>query len=129
MSWTSLLRNPEGITSVYQGNPPDLVGVQLHEVVLRTDGQTLTLRLDLARYPEQPPRKWAVQRFNTTQVEISFSGIKEIALEGFGTDIRADVSLTSENGVTLDVTSSEARIRAVADTVFISKLTAYANEV
>lgn len=69
-----------------------------------------------------------MQRFNTTQVGISFSGIKEIALEGFGTDIRADVSLTSENGVTLNVTSSEARIRVVADTAFISKLTAYANE-
>ncbi|OIK06865.1 Imm50 family immunity protein [Streptomyces monashensis] len=129
MSWTSLLHNPEGITSVYQGNPPDLVGVHLHEAVLRTDGPTLTLRLDLARYPEQPPLKWAVQRFNTTQVEISFSGIREIVIEGFGADIRANVSMASDNGVTLDVMSSQARIRAVADAAFISKLTAYANEV
>ncbi|MEV6114375.1 Imm50 family immunity protein [Streptomyces sp. NPDC052109] len=128
MSWASLLHNPVGITSIYQGNPPDLIDVHLHEVVLHEDGPTLKLRLDLPRYPDQPPRKWAAQGFNTLQVEISFSGVREVTLEGFGTAISAEISLTGEEGISLNVMSAATRIWATADTAFISKLTAYANE-
>lgn len=127
MSWTSLLHNPEGISSVYQGNPPDLTGVRLHEAVLQVDGPTLKLRLDLPRYPDDPPRKWVAQGFNTVQVEISFSGLEEVTLTGFGTTVTADVLLSADKGVTLEVTSPATRIRAVATTAFISKLTAYLN--
>ncbi|MFC9277887.1 Imm50 family immunity protein [Streptomyces collinus] len=129
MSWTSLLHNPEGIAAIYQGAPPELSGVRVHEVVLYEDGPTLKLRLDLPLYPDRPPRKWAAQGFNTVQVEISLSGLRAITLDGFGTAISADVSLSGENGVTLNVVSPETHIRAVSDVAFISKLTAYTNEV
>ncbi|MGW1803452.1 Imm50 family immunity protein [Streptomyces sp. NPDC002078] len=130
MSWTSFLHNPEGITSIYQGAPPDLTGVHLHEAALHVDGPTLKLRLDLTRYPDQPPRKWVAQGFNTVQIELCLSGLKTVALEGFGTQISANVSLGKEGGegVFVEVISPETRIRAVANTVFISKLTAYINE-
>lgn len=129
MSWASFLHNPEGISAIYGGAPPELSRVRVHEVVLQVDGPTLKVRLDLPRYPDQPPRKWAAQGFNTVQVEISLGGLRAIALEGFGTDITADVSLSGVNGVTLNVVSPETRVQAVADTAFISKLTAYVNEV
>jgi hypothetical protein len=129
MSWTSFLRNPEGILAVYGGAPPELSMVRVREMVLQEDGPTLKLRLDLPRYPDRPPRKWAAQGFNTVQVEVSLSGLRAISLEGFGSEIEADVSLSGEKGVTLDLMSSATHVRAVADTVFISKLTAYTNEV
>ncbi|MGW2486747.1 Imm50 family immunity protein [Streptomyces sp. NPDC001606] len=122
------MHNPAGITTVYQGDPPDLIDVHLHEIVLHEDDPTLKLRLDLPRYPEQPPRKWVEQGFNTLQVEISFGGVREIALEGFGTAILADISLTGEEGISLNVMSAKSRIQGIADTAFISKLTAYATE-
>ncbi|MFJ9818288.1 Imm50 family immunity protein [Streptomyces sp. NPDC101151] len=128
MSWTSYLHNPEGVSAVYGGVPPELCGVRVHEVILHEDGPTLKLRLDLPRYPERPPRKWAAQGFNTVQVEVALSGLRVIALEGFGTEIEADISLSGENGVTLNLTSPETRVHAVADTAYISKLTAYINE-
>ncbi|MGW2486751.1 Imm50 family immunity protein [Streptomyces sp. NPDC001606] len=115
------MHNPAGITTVYQGDPPDLIDVHLHEIVLHEAGPTLKLRLDLPRYPEQPPRKWVEQGFNTLQVEISFGGIREIALEGFGT-------ATGEEEISLNVMSAKSHIRGTADTAFISKLTAYATE-
>ncbi|MFF8400757.1 Imm50 family immunity protein [Streptomyces sp. NPDC015684] len=127
MPWVSLLHNPEGIASVYEGSPPDLLGVRLHEVVLHRDRPTLRLRLDLPRFPDRPPHKWAAQEFDTLQVEISLSGVREVEVAGFGTAVTADVRLGADNGVILDVTSPETRVRAVAAAVFVSKLSAYRN--
>ncbi len=124
MPWVSLLHNPEGITSVHEGSPPDLLGVRLHEVVLHRDGPTLRPPPDLRRFPDRPPRTWAAQGFDTLQVEISLSGVREVEVAGFGTAVTADVRLGADNGVTLDVTSPETRVRAVAASVFVSKLSA-----
>ncbi|MEW2283846.1 Imm50 family immunity protein [Streptomyces sp. NPDC047841] len=130
MSWTSFLHSSQGIDAIYQGrSAPDLIGVQVREVVLHQNGPTLKLRLDLPRYPEQPPKKWNAQGFNTVQIEISFSGLRSLTLEGFGTDVIADVSLHEEGGVILDVSSSTMQLSAIAEVAFISKLTAYTNGV
>ncbi|MEU0252231.1 Imm50 family immunity protein [Streptomyces sp. NPDC006184] len=128
MSWASLLHNSEGIVAIYQGAPPDLAGVHVHEVVLHEDGPNLSLRLDLPRYPDSPPRKWVAKGFNTVQVEISLGGIKTVTLNGFGTHVTADIELSKRETVTLDVVSPETHISATADVVFISKLTAYSNQ-
>ncbi|WP_367323547.1 Imm50 family immunity protein [Streptomyces sp. HUAS ZL42] len=127
MPWTSLIHNPEGISAVYQDTPPDLSNVLMREVILHEDGPTLRLRVDLPRYPDQPPRKWIAQGFNTVQIELLFSGLRAIALEGFGSEVTADIVLAQDNGVSIEVTSPETHIRAVADTAYISNLTAYTN--
>ncbi|QTE00590.1 hypothetical protein S1361_24880 [Streptomyces cyanogenus] len=129
MSWTSFLQSSQGIDAVYQGSAPELTGVHVREVVLNEDGPTLKLRLDLPRYPDQPPKKWKAQGFNTVQIEVSFSGLRSLTLEGFGTDVNADMSLHREDGIILNVSSSTMQLSATAEVAFISKLTAYANEV
>ncbi|WP_228989499.1 Imm50 family immunity protein [Streptomyces sp. DH8] len=128
MQWTELLNNPEGINATYQRNPPDLRGVRIHEVSLQVEGPTLKLRFDLPVYPDNPPKKWLAQKCNTVQVELSFGGLKSISLSGFGSEISADVSLTGEGGVNVMVTSPGFHLQADATTVFVSKLSAYANE-
>ncbi|MYV61788.1 hypothetical protein GTW37_22565 [Streptomyces sp. SID4931] len=128
MQWIALLNNPEGINATYLQDPPDLRGVQIHEVSLQTEGPTLKLRFDLPTYPDHPPRKWLAQKYNTVQVELSSGGLKSISLSGFGTDISADVSLTGEDGVSVKATSPGFHLQANAMTVFVSKLSAYVNE-
>ncbi|MFB8138248.1 Imm50 family immunity protein [Streptomyces parvus] len=128
MQWIALLNNPEGINATYLQDPPDLRGVRIHEVSLQAEGPTLKLRFDLPAYPDHPPRKWLAQKYNTVQVELSFSGLKSISLSGFGTDIFADVSLTGEGGVNVKATSPGFHLQANAMTVFVSRLSAYANE-
>ncbi|MEU3526900.1 Imm50 family immunity protein [Streptomyces sp. NPDC038707] len=128
MSWTSALNNPHGIDAVYQGSPPELNGVHVHEISLHEDGPTLRLRIDLPLYPVHPPRKWAAQGFNTVQIEISFSGIQDITLKGFGTNIVADISLSKKHGINVAVTSPETQLKASSEFAFISNLTAYTND-
>ncbi|MFJ3641937.1 Imm50 family immunity protein [Streptomyces sp. NPDC090108] len=127
MSWISLLHNPEGISAVYQGDPPALSDVRVREVTLHEDGPVLRMRVDLPRYPSMPPRKWTAQGFNTVQIEISFSGLRTVTLEGFGSEVTASISLSGDDGVHVDVRSPEMRIEAVSDTAHISQLTAYAD--
>ncbi|TYR51823.1 Imm50 family immunity protein [Streptomyces parvus] len=128
MQWITLLNNPEGINAIYLQDPPDLHGVRIHEVSLQVEGPTLKLRFDLPAHPDHPPRKWLAQKYNTVQVELSFSGLKSISLSGFGTDISTDVSLTGEDGVNVKATSAGFHLQANATTAFVSKLSAYANE-
>jgi len=84
--------------------------------------------VDLPSYPDQPPRKWVAQGFNTVRIEFSLSGLRAITLEGFGAEATANIVLARDNGISIEVASPEIRIRAVADTAYISKLTAYTNE-
>ncbi|MDN3265459.1 Imm50 family immunity protein [Streptomyces sp. CSDS2] len=128
MSWTYALKNPHGIRTLYQGSPPPLNRVLVHEVALNQDGPTLRLRIDLSRYPAQPPQKWVAQGFNTVQVEITFGGVRTITLEGFGTNSVADISLDKNNGINIIAASPEIRLSANAEFAFISQLRAYAND-
>ncbi|WP_078841194.1 Imm50 family immunity protein [Streptomyces acidiscabies] len=126
MAWASLLHNSEGISAVYGGDVPDLRDVQVHEVALLRDGPTLKIRLDLPGYPEAPPRKWALQGFNTVQVEFSFGALREVLVEGFSVEVRADISVEEEDGrVKLGVSAEGVRIEAVAETFYLSKISAY----
>ncbi|MGV9319727.1 Imm50 family immunity protein [Streptomyces sp. NPDC003660] len=127
MSWTSLIHNPQGITAVYGGDPPPLSSVRIREVSLREDGPTVVLRFDLPVFPNEAPKKWVTQGFNTVQLEISFSGIRSLVIEGLGTEVVADVALSEGDGVTLVVASSAMRVEAVAQTAFLSNISAYSD--
>ncbi|MFF7747925.1 Imm50 family immunity protein [Streptomyces sp. NPDC007971] len=125
MSWTSFVVNPEGITRIFQNAPPSLSGVRLHEVVLHKEGPQMRVRLDLPAYPAQPPRQWAAQGFNTVQIELAFSGLRSITLDGFGTDVTADISIARGDTISVDIVAPGTRIRAVADSVSVAALSGY----
>jgi hypothetical protein len=128
MAWTSLLQNPEGIDSIYQGTPPRLEGVQIHEVGLSREGPALRVRFDLPEYPVQAPRKWQAQGFNTVQVELLFGGLRSVEISGFSVEPMGDITLTRAEGVHVAVSSNETSIQAVADFAFVAKVTAYLND-
>ncbi|MFH8785176.1 Imm50 family immunity protein [Streptomyces roseoverticillatus] len=126
--WAELLTNPAGITSIYGGSLPPLQGVHIHEVSLNREGPTLKVRFDLSEYPERAPRKWVSQGFNTVQIELCLSGVRDVALTGFGTDPIADIILTRTNSIEMELVSAQARIKATADSVFISNISAYLDD-
>ncbi|MCZ4515936.1 Imm50 family immunity protein [Streptomyces sp. ActVer] len=128
MSWTALLENPEGIDSVFQGSPPPLEGVHIHEVGLNREGPTLRVRFDLSDYPAQAPRKWQLQGFNTVQVELLFGGLRSVEISGFSVEPVGDITLTRDETVHVVISSNETSIRAVADTVSITKTAAYLDD-
>ncbi|MEU1147094.1 Imm50 family immunity protein [Streptomyces sp. NPDC005863] len=45
---------------------------------LDRDGPRLGLRLDLPEYPAVAPKKWQVHGYDTVQVELVFSGLRDV---------------------------------------------------
>jgi len=127
MSWTALLENPEGIDSIFQGSPPRLEGVHIHEVGLNREGPALRVRFDLPDYPVQAPRKWQLQGFNTVQVELLFGGLRSVEISGFSVEPVGDIALTRDEMVRVVISSNGTSIQAVADSVSIAKTAAYLN--
>ncbi|MFF2567518.1 Imm50 family immunity protein [Streptomyces sp. NPDC058084] len=125
MSWTSLLANPSGIERIYEGRVPDLTGVHFHSVELNREGPSLLLRFDMPSYPENPPHKWQKQGFNVVQMTLGLSGVEEPTLHGFAIDPVADISLRSQERITLDVHSASLRLHATAATVYVANISAY----
>ena len=128
MSWTALLENPEGIDSIFQGSPPRLEGVHIHEVGLNREGPALRVRFDLPDYPVQAPRKWQLQGFNTVQVELLFGGLHSVEISGFSVEPVGDITLTRDEMVRVVISSNGTSIQAVADSVSIAKTAAYLND-
>ncbi|MFE0348650.1 hypothetical protein [Streptomyces griseoluteus] len=60
---------------------------------------------------------------------LAFTGLSALILHGFGTEITADVTLTAVgDGVAVHVTAPETTVEAVARTVHLAALRAYAQE-
>ncbi|MET8696525.1 Imm50 family immunity protein [Streptomyces bauhiniae] len=126
--WPAHLINPQGLKAIYGAAPPPLTAVRLRRLTLDEEGPTLTLHLDLP-YPAEPPRKWAAQGFNTVRIELAFSGLSAVTLHGFGTEITADIALTAAgDGVAVRVDAPGTTVEAVARTVYLAALGAYAQE-
>ncbi|MGW5043600.1 Imm50 family immunity protein [Streptomyces griseoluteus] len=126
--WLAHLVNPQGLKAVYGAEPPPLTAVRLRQLTLHEEGPALTLRLDLP-YPAEPPRKWAAQGFNTVQTELACTGLSALTLYGFGTEITADITLTAVGDrVAVHVAAPEITGEAVARTVYLAALRAYAQE-
>ncbi|WP_424887550.1 Imm50 family immunity protein [Streptomyces sp. XH2] len=123
--WTELLSNPAGIASVYGGTVPPLQGVHIHEVTLSREGPVLKVRLDLPEYPAKAPKKWMTQGFDTVQIELSLGGVRDVTVFGFGTDPIADIALVRTDSIKVEVMSSQVRIQANVDSVFLSSISAY----
>ncbi|MGW6395867.1 Imm50 family immunity protein [Streptomyces sp. NPDC055103] len=125
MGWTSLLSNPLAIERIYDGNPPELVSVPLHAVDLNREGPTLSLRFDMPTFPENPPKKWAAQGFNTVQVTLTLGGVRNVSLSGFTADPVVDVAMSAGNGVELMVRSPSVELNAAALSAHIAHVSAY----
>ncbi|MFG3123696.1 Imm50 family immunity protein [Streptomyces sp. NPDC048201] len=125
MSWTSLVYNAQGVIAIYGGHAPPLSNVRVREVRLQEDGPSVELRFDLPVFPDNAPKKWVAQSFNTVQLEISFGGIRSLSIEGLATEVVADISISEGDGVTLVVASPVMRVEAAAQTAFLSKVSAY----
>jgi hypothetical protein len=125
MSWIDAVSNPQGLQEIYSGDPPSLVGVDVHGVSIEREGPTLRLILDLPGYPDNPPMKWRRSGFNAIQVELLFGGVNDLSLTGISTEVLADIDIRRDGGVVLDLRSKTMRVLAAAASVTISKVSAY----
>ncbi|MFB6827087.1 Imm50 family immunity protein [Streptomyces virginiae] len=100
MTWTDLVVNPD-LQSHYD-EVPDLTGVRLRSVHVDGWDPTVTLRLDLPRFPDH----WQGGPGDTMQCHIQFYMVQDFRMEGWQPPVTADVALRAlpEHRLAVDVT-------------------------
>ncbi|MCX4632034.1 Imm50 family immunity protein [Streptomyces sp. NBC_01443] len=87
MTWTDFVVNAD--FTPYFDEVPDLTGVRLRSVHLDGWDPTVTLRLDLPRFPD----RWDGAPGDTMQCQIQFIMVQDFLMEGWQPPVTADVVL------------------------------------
>ncbi|MFJ6251683.1 MULTISPECIES: Imm50 family immunity protein [unclassified Streptomyces] len=89
MTWTDLVPNRD-VFAPYYDEVPELSGVRVRSVHLDAWGSVVTLRLDLARFPE----RWDREPGDTLQCHLAFLHVEDFEMTGWRPPVTADVVLT-----------------------------------
>lgn len=128
LNWADLLVNREVLSALY-ATPPPLHAVVIRSVHLNHYGPAVTLRVDLADFPQHPPEGWQETGFDRVQCHLQFVAVEHLEMVGWnppGTaDIRMDRCGERRIRVTVDSPSLSLSFEA-ADAVVIGHLSAFA---
>lgn len=89
MTWNDFLVNAKDAFTTYYDGVPDLAGVRLRSVHLDGWDPTVTLRLDLPRFPD----RWDGGPGDTMQCQLQFVMVQDFLMEGWQPPVTADVAL------------------------------------
>jgi|688.fasta_scaffold288525_2 hypothetical protein len=125
MTWIDYLGNKLAVDSVYSA-APSLVDVRLHEVRLHQDGPRVSLRLDLNDFPDNPPRKWVVGKFNRTQLTLVLIDISDFQMTGWSLNNIGDLTFDKCNvGIRVKFAGPSLRIECTARFIEVEKISGY----
>ena len=110
MTWIDCLDNKLPVESFYSVAPL-LTDVRLHEVRLHQDGPRVSLRIDLNEFPDNPPRKWVIGKFNRAQLTLVLIDIIDFQLTGW--------SLNNIGNFVLDSVSGGIQVKFIGHSLLI----------
>ncbi|MFF4446265.1 Imm50 family immunity protein [Streptomyces sp. NPDC001502] len=101
MTWNELVVNAD--LGSYYDQVPALEGVRLRSVHLDGWDPTVTLRLDMPRFPD----RWSGGAGDTMQLHIQFSMVQDLRMEGWRPPVTAAIALRQlpEHRLSVDVTA------------------------
>ncbi|AKH63575.1 MULTISPECIES: Imm50 family immunity protein [Photorhabdus] len=125
--WTDFLIDKRKICSIYTDELPSLDCVDIHEILFHRDGPKVTLRFNFKLYPNNPPKKWVGQNFNTVQAQLTLLDIKDVNLKGWtGTSYIADIKIGKNNGlINLNIESKKLSLNIESSFLDITSISAY----
>lgn len=124
-NWTDTLENPGGLLAIFGNRCPTLSEVVLHELTLNRDGPRLILRFDVNTFPDSPPKKWVVSRYNRVQLKLLAVGVRKFSAEGFDTDGSINLIIASEDGVRIEGNSKTMSFVVISQTLHVDEISAY----
>ncbi len=126
-TWAELLRNPEALTRFYTVIP-SLEAVTLRSVHLDRYGPTVTLRLDLPRFPDQPLPEWTDAGCDRFQCQVQFLAVNDFSMSGWEPPVTAAVYLTAQplRRVSVDIRGEGTAVTfSSSDVLAVGRISAF----
>lgn len=122
--WYESCLNPQALRALYASGE-GLDRVRLFTVVLRPDGRSVELRVELPRFPDHPPERWDAEASHV-QVTLDLWSVADLKVEGWMPESAGLLTL-SPNGDTLRLSfeSEEVRITARCGAARIARISPY----
>jgi hypothetical protein len=92
MKWYQCADNPQAVSHLYSEVPP-LHAVELVQIVLHEDGPRIELRGNLPQFPDAPPARWGLLKYNKVQLRLDFWIVDSIKIEGWTTHNIIDIEI------------------------------------
>jgi Immunity protein 50 len=108
MKWHQLAENPQSLDSLYE-SVPKLENVELFSINLNREGSQIQIHFDLPVFPDKPSTRWH-KDFNTIQIQLSFSGVKEFKAQGWQRNMKVRIDI-EKNNKNLEVVISNPEIK------------------
>jgi hypothetical protein len=126
MTWTDVVREVQGVLDVFEGRPPRLDDIEIHQVLVDADGQAVRLRFDLGEFPEHPPAKWVEREANVVQVDLGLGNLAHLAITGVLAPAIGEITVAGVSGnIELTAVVGSFRVEAVGEMAWIRRLSAY----
>jgi hypothetical protein len=111
--------------SIYS-KAPSLCDVRLHEVRLHQDGPRVSVRVDLNQFPDMPPHKWILGKFNRAQLTLVLIDIRLFQMNGWELNNIGNLTIEKQgDDVRLIFGGESSRIDCSARFLEVEKLTGY----
>ncbi|MFI5649829.1 Imm50 family immunity protein [Streptomyces anulatus] len=92
--WADLLTTKRGLDALYD-TIPSLESVRLRSFHLSWRGPAIIARVDLAVYPDNPPRECSERDHDTLQIHVQFLAMDELVVRGWIPSGPVDFSFSS----------------------------------
>jgi Immunity protein 50 len=125
MTWIKYVGNKQSVESIFS-KAPSLAEVRLHEIRLHQDGPRISLRLDLNEFPDNPPPKWVVGKFNRAQLTLVLIDINDFQMNGWNRNNIGELILEGrDEGIKLKFVGQFLRIDCFAQFLEVEKISGY----
>jgi hypothetical protein len=97
LSWVQHLINPQALSALFI-SLEGLDRLDVFEVGLNREGPIVTLRADLARFPERPSKRWPSES-NRIQIQLQFLCVEGLQIAGLAASNQGTLEVVSEQGL------------------------------
>lgn len=113
--------NKQFLLSLY--NPvPRLENVEILKTIISSNENKVTLIFKMPYYANNPPKKWIVNKFNTTIVELDILFINKIKFENVNKGQKASIELIKKNDIINIEVSGDLDIEIEAEACLIQRI-------
>ncbi|TLQ45346.1 Imm50 family immunity protein [Streptomyces marianii] len=126
-NWADLVRNSAYLKALYT-SIPKLDAIIVRSIHLNHFGPSLTLRIDLPEFPQNPPAPWVEAALDRFQCQLEFIAVENLELTGWipGGQTALELGTRNSNKIHARMNSGEFHLSfTAADSILVGHMSAF----